>query len=352
MSKSTVRILAVGGLALVLGLAGTWQAGGAEPTEGEKIAALVQELETMGPAGLQRLEPIDIRPYQLPNAGVDVMRAQLEETYVIDGVGEDTVQLSGWIAVRHSDPRPAEGYTDLTWNTAVLDTDFVGLELHGYSEVFGPIEVRLHVNPQNPARGQVGRIEIPELARVQLLARLDKSDLPGPARAADKGAQPAAKGAEASGKSAAAQEDPKKKPAPAAAAQSRTTVRPTFKVDGSRTIRRDVPSVRVIGTEGQQLAPPDLDIINSVACGAEVDVEINVSDLGLRMTTEKPAIWYSLVDTIPPVGHTASITIEPVRLIANGRPVGTLTSGVVKFREVVRHVPLTSHGDQLAGAKP
>jgi hypothetical protein len=351
MTKCTVRILTVGGLALVLGLAGTWRADGVEPAaEGEKIATLVRELENLGPAGLQRLEPIDIRPYQLPSAGVDVMRAQLEETYVIDGIGEDTVQLSGWIAVRHSDPRPAEGYTDLTWNTAVLDTDFVGLELHGYSEVFGPVEVRLHVNPQNPARGQVGRIEIPELARVRLLARLDKSELPGKAQA-NKGSQPAAKGGGESGKTAAAQEDPKTKPAPA---QSRPAAgaRPTFKIDGSRTIRRDVPQVQPIGTQRQQLAPADEEIIDSLACGAETDVAIILPDLGLRMTTEKPTVWYSLVDTIPPVGHTASITIEPVRLIADGRAVGTLASGVVKFREVVRHVPLTVHGDQLAGNKP
>lgn len=72
-------------------------------------------------------------------------------------------------------------------------------------------------------------------------------------------------------------------------------------------------------------------------------------DLGLKMATKNPVYWYSLVDTIPPVGHTASIAIEPVRLTTSGREVATLESGVVDFREVVRHLPLTATEKVAAG---
>lgn len=60
--------------------------------------------------------------------------------------------------------------------------------------------------------------------------------------------------------------------------------------------------------------------------------------LDLRMTAAGPAQWYSEVDTIPPVGQTASINLVPTPLLSGGRHVATLTSGAVKFREVVRRV--------------
>lgn len=84
-------------------------------------------------------------------------------------------------------------------------------------------------------------------------------------------------------------------------------------------------------------------VLQPVACGAPVVVRVNVTDLGLHLKTGEQVVWYSLVDTIPPVGHTASVTIKPVILVADdGRAVGSLESGVVKFREVVRQVPLAS----------
>ena len=66
-----------------------------------------------------------------------------------------------------------------------------------------------------------------------------------------------------------------------------------------------------------------------------------MSDLGLEMKTKTPAVWYSRVTTIPPVGHVASVTTEPVALVSADREVGKLVSGTVKFREVVRAVPLS-----------
>jgi hypothetical protein len=253
-----------------------------------KIASLVNDMNRMGAKGLADLKPIDVRPYELPEPGVDVMRARLHETYAVDGIGTDTVELSGWIAVRHSKPYMMKGATSLNWNTAVLDTEFVAMDLHGTSEKFGPVNVTL--DKERPSYGQVGRIQIPELAKVALLAKLQKND--------------------------AAPKAPK----------------------GKQSKSAKAPSAPVVSSDDAAAAQ----------CSAPVNVAVSMPNLGLQMKTEHKVFWYSLVDTIPPVGHTASITIEPVRMISNGRAVGTLQSGVVDFREIVRHVALSDGTNMMA----
>lgn len=136
------------------------------------LQGLLREFGSISWQRLASLAPLEVQPYTLPGPGVQVMRAELEETYEIEGIGRDTVQLRGWIAVSHAAPRAAKGETLVTWNTAVMDTEFVGLDLHGESTIFGPIHVQLDTS--RPALGQVGRIEIPALARYALLAKLKK----------------------------------------------------------------------------------------------------------------------------------------------------------------------------------
>lgn len=248
---------------------GGWLIAGAEAEQLDdemKIASLVHELDGLSQDALATWEPVPVRPFEVPQDSVDVMRARLTETYSIDGVGEDTVELSGWIAVKHFNARPVEGATHLTWETAVVDTQFVGLKLEGRSKVFGRVQVLLDAD--RPAFGKVGEIEIPEAAKVQLAA--------------------------------------------------------TAETEGAA------------GTEAE-VEEQSGDI---QACEANVNVAVVMPDLGLEMVTEQPVSWYSHVTTIPPVGHVASIAIEPVRLISEGREVGTLDSGRVYFREVVRQVTL------------
>jgi hypothetical protein len=223
-----------------------------------RIASLVSEMRSMDFAKLESLEPIAIKDYTLPDPGVDVMRVRLEETYTVAGVGKDTVELSGWIAVSHGASRPAPGQTLVSWATAVTDTEFVGLELQGNSKVFGPVHVSL--DSSRPAIGQVGRVNVPERAHQILLAANESTAPQGDA---------------------------------------------------------------------------------SAECRAPVNVNVSMSDLGLEMSTKTPAVWYSRVTTIPPVGHVASVTVEPVSLVSADREVGKLVSGTVKFREVVRAVPLS-----------
>lgn len=164
---------------------------GAAAENEQKVAALLAELKTTTDKQLEQLTPIPVKQFVVPGPGVQVMRARLEETYTIDGIGQDTVELNGWIAVRHGKARATGGATEINWNTAVLDTEFVGLNLKGDSDVFGPMTITLDTT--RPSRGQVGRIEIPELARVALVAELRKHQLaaqqPQPAAKPTGGAQ-------------------------------------------------------------------------------------------------------------------------------------------------------------------
>ena len=261
MTKSRLLILACVALVAVAGVA----LAAAPQDDSVKIASLVNDMKSMDFGQLEALRPVDVKSYALPGPSVDVMRVRLEETYTIDGVGKDTVELTGWIAVRHGASRPAPGETLVSWATAVTDTEFVGLELRGNSEVFGPVHVTL--DSSRPAIGQVGKIDIPERS-YQVLA------------AANAGETSSSGGGDAS-----------------------------------------------------------LDAAKS--CRAPVNVKVAMSDLGLEMVTKTPAVWYSRVTTIPPVGHVASVTAEPVALVSADREVGKLVSGTVKFREVVRAVPLS-----------
>jgi len=263
MSKSRLLILACTALAVIASMA----VSAAPQDDSVRIASLVSEMQSMDFAKLESLQPVVVKAYTLPGPSVDVMRVRLEETYTIEGVGNDTVELNGWIAVRHGASRPAAGETLVSWATAVTDTEFVGMELQGRSAVFGPVHVTL--DSSRPAIGQVGKINVPERAHQILLA----------ANESTKPAQP-------------------QSPAP-----------------DSSAVAKD--------------------------CRAPVNVKVSMSDLGLEMVTKTPAVWYSRVTTIPPVGHVASVTVEPVSLVSADREVGKLVSGTVKFREVVRAVPLS-----------
>jgi hypothetical protein len=266
-----VRRLTFVASCLLLAVCAGWMAKAyAADSDAVKIASLVHDMKGMDQTRLAALPAIPPQPYTLPEPGVDVMRSKLTETYAIDGIGEDTVELTGWIAVTHGKPSTND------WNTAVTDTQFVALELHGQSKLFGPVLVTF--DPEHPAIGQVGRITIPEKAH-ELLASANTKAPTKPA-----------------------------KPRPGTAADS------------------------------------------DLLCRAPVSVAVSMPQLGLTMRTKTHAVWYSEVTTIPPVGHVASVTVDPIRLITkDGREVGSLTSGRVYFRETVRHDSLSRDVDVTTG---
>lgn len=156
--RSQIATLCLG-LALVLAVGYRAVASGSAPTDEERIDTLLEEIRTLDIASMPALP---VTPYELPRAGVDVMRARVDEIYRIDGVGVDTVELRGWIAVMHDNPRLAEGEEDLEWGTAVIPTRFVGLDLRGSSEIFGDIRVTL--DDTHPSDGEVGMVAPPAVA--------------------------------------------------------------------------------------------------------------------------------------------------------------------------------------------
>jgi hypothetical protein len=262
---------------LALAAVGGWLAGDVSAASDQvQIASLLEDLGSMGSQELEALAPLSIRRFAIPDDSVDVMRARISETYSVDGIGQDTVELSGWVAVKHFNARPVDGSTELTWANGVVDTEFVGLDMNGHSKVFGPVAVRL--DRSRPVQGQVGRIQLPEYAQVALQAQLSVSGNLGADEPTDDTAE----------------------------------------------------------------------VVDPGGCVAEVNVIITMPELDIEMATSRPVHWYSLVETIPPVGHTASIAVEPVRLVAGGREVATLVSGKVHFREVVRRVMLTTADTRIA----
>src|SRR3954451_1128609 len=161
--KKKALLLACAVLLLVTAFAWMPTANGkdAKDLDGMKIASLVNDMNKVTAGQLQEMAAITPKPYTLPEPGVDVMRARLTENYTIAGIGEDTVELNGWIAGAHGKPSTSE------WNTAVTETRFVALDLHGESKIFGPVHVTF--DPDHPAVGQVGRsVVLPDNARMIL----------------------------------------------------------------------------------------------------------------------------------------------------------------------------------------
>jgi len=440
MRKRTLLICA-GALVAVVVIGGRGAVGGASPDpvpasasfNNRRIQALIDEMRHVA---LDKLPALEITARKLPEPGVDVMRVRLEETYDVAGIGKDTIDLSGWIAVRHDHTRPGEGETTLTWNTALTDTEFVAMELHGESPTFGPVAITL--DPTMPSRGQVGRLCLPFVVGSSLDAaylpyrKLFKADVdasnriqgaPGPQYVRMLFASPrptAGRVGEADRKSVMAAIDGVIKAigdkdskallehySPAGNnlffgqtkegvtrggenyVRQLSTVFANIKtiqvkrnddvqlrVSGNLAVASLTGVNNVVNAAGKKGASPwrwtvelertggkwmishdhlsfyndpnmpvDHQELSGLAergacCLANLSVSVVMQKLDLQMRTASPVRWYSEVETIPPVGHTASVSAIPTPLVSGGREVGTLIHGAVKFREVVRHVPL------------
>ncbi|WP_089262962.1 DUF6073 family protein [Tardiphaga sp. OK246] len=281
---------------------------------------LIDRYLSMSEKDLAGLASLPVKRFTLPTAGVDIMRAVVEETYTIDGVGKDTVLLTGWIAVKHDSPRLIRGATKVQWGSAQLDTEFVGLSLRGHSLLFGEVFVTL--NSSEPSLGVVGAWhsdDVPKQAqRLEQMIQLAQQRVAPGFGGVDLLIEP---------RDGAIQLAPRLP-------------------DG-----RD-PSLLVPLRPGQQLPAAPFGPINPTAscslsfaaracnCAANLYIMVSLPNLGLALTTDGPVYMYSSVETIPPVGYTATVTLTPTDLIADGRRVGTLEHAAVKFRELVEHMSL------------
>lgn len=383
----------------------------------QRIDTLLQDMKTANLPGMQALP---VERFVVPSASVDVMRVKLEETYDVQGVGKDVVQLVGWIAVVHDNARPAEGETETRWGTSISDTEFVGMDLHGESEIFGPVQVKLASGTRST--GQVGKLQLSLVDRLMadiaygphrglggVAAKPAAEPDPDPqeeTQASTKGGSgdPAVRRTLLGVLSAVSNKDAKKMvtyysknpknlffngalTSPAKGGdeyvrelskmfQNIKTIRSipdenmNIKISGRQAAAALTGRNEIVDNEGHRgtgawlwtvqlerqgstwiISHDHLSFTSSRSdlkeiqrplgvCGANANVAINMPKLDLRMRTANPVLWYSEVETIPPVGHTASISFTPTPLMMDNRQIATLTSGVVKFREVVRHVPL------------
>jgi ketosteroid isomerase-like protein len=380
-------------------------------TDVQRIAGLLDEMKTVD---LSKLTPLPAERFTLPPAGVDVMRVRLEETYEIEGIGRDTVELVGWIAAKHDNARPADGETEVRWGTAIVDTEFVGLELRGESKLFGP--VRVHLDPDHRSIGQVGKLDLPFVEQIALDAAYRDLRTLAPAssdEASNGDSEDAQRGRRGSKEDEAAVSEVMRGVWDAISNKDAAAVL-RFYAPGSKTAKggeeevakqfANVKTIKVTpnndlrvrfmgrfanvtatgknevednegktGTsawkanvqlekrDGTWLITQDRTSLfpnkagnmggKAGKCLAKISVDVEMPNLDLKMKTKAPVTWYSEVETIPPVGYTASVSMTPTPMISAGRQVATLEHGAVKFRETVRRIPLEGTNWRQLAAK-
>ncbi|HEY6802007.1 MAG TPA: nuclear transport factor 2 family protein [Pyrinomonadaceae bacterium] len=378
-------------------------------TDDQRVANLLRDMNNVD---LAKLQALPAERFALPAAGVDVMRVRLEETYDIKGVGKDTVELTGWIAAKHDNARPASGETEVKWGTAIVDTEFVGLELRGNSKVFGP--VLIHLNKNDRSLGQVGKLDLPFVEQIVLdaayrdLRPLSPSSTAAPEEAAPVVPQKEERGSardqrairavmqgvwkaignrdakgllqyySSNSKTAKGGEEEVAKQFSSVrrikvsanndlrirflgsyanvTATGMNTVTDREGKSGSSTWKADVQlekegdrwvitQDRTTITAGRAaIKVPD----KAGKCLAKISVDVEMPNLNITMRSKEPVKWYSEVETIPPIGYTASVSTSSTAMMSGDREVASLLHGAIKFREIVQRIRLDGTNWQLA----
>jgi hypothetical protein len=115
----------------------------------------------------------DVIPYTVPEAGVDTVEINLEETYTVEGVGSDTVALSGSLVANRGAPLVDPKVKSVEWETSTVVANFQSLDVRGESDVFGPVSVTL--DPTIPSFGVVQKGKC--LASLGVVVSMPKHDL-------------------------------------------------------------------------------------------------------------------------------------------------------------------------------
>lgn len=87
--------------------------------------------------------PISVKRLTLPPAGADTVQITIQETYEVEGVGRDTVELSGVLIANRTVPLLEHGKRKPNWETATVVAQFTSLKLTGKSPLFGTVKVTL-----------------------------------------------------------------------------------------------------------------------------------------------------------------------------------------------------------------
>lgn len=86
---------------------------------------------------------IEVKRFSIPPAGIDIVDITLKETYSVEGVGEDTITLTGELEAHRTAPMvdPKEKRED--WESTTVAAIFTNLSVSGESKLFGPVRVTL-----------------------------------------------------------------------------------------------------------------------------------------------------------------------------------------------------------------
>jgi hypothetical protein len=101
----------------------------------EKKIAFGPEVDLQGIPNLYA--PQTVTPYTPPPSGIDNLGFVSTDTFMVPGVGEDTVDFKGWVRVARSKPSAT------AWDGAEVYTNLIEMYTRGESQRFGEIIVRL-----------------------------------------------------------------------------------------------------------------------------------------------------------------------------------------------------------------
>jgi hypothetical protein len=92
----------------------------------------------MAPLGVDMARTNAVRLFQVPAPGQDYLQFTVWDTIEIPGVGTDTVELNGTYRIARLEP------TTRDWRTAAMNIQLLDMDVHGASNVLGPVSVALN----------------------------------------------------------------------------------------------------------------------------------------------------------------------------------------------------------------
>lgn len=92
-------------------------------------------------------EPQTVKPFTPPPAGIDNLGITSVDTFKVPGVGEFTVEFTGYVRVVRSEP------TEADWSSTSVYTNLIEMHMEGESSELGAIHVTL--NPECLSTGMI-----------------------------------------------------------------------------------------------------------------------------------------------------------------------------------------------------
>ena len=104
------------------------------------------------PLGVDMARTNAVKLFNVPAPGQDFLHFTVWDTIEIPGVGTDTVEMNGTYRIQRMEPSTRD------WQNAAMNIQLVDMDVHGASNVLGPVSVALNgenigkVSPTDSAR--------------------------------------------------------------------------------------------------------------------------------------------------------------------------------------------------------